>query len=143
MKEFASRGMGAEIGDLRPRGLSPYCGSQARAASSSPTQSGPDHPRRGRCLRLLCQWPEAAGSGRLHRTKPTAEGYCVSEQNTVLVLGATGMLGNAVFRLFAASPGFLTWGSARGGGLVARLPATSQSQIVTGVDVENVDHLDI
>ena len=51
------------------------------------------------------------------------------------------MLGNAVFRLFAASPGFLTWGSARGGGLVARLPATNQSQIVTGVDVENVDHL--
>ena len=65
----------------------------------------------------------------------------MSEQNTVLVLGATGMLGNAVFRLFAASPGFQTWGSARGGGLVARLPATNQSQIVTGVDVENVDHL--
>ena len=65
----------------------------------------------------------------------------MNEDNKVLVLGATGMLGNAVFRLFAASPGFQTWGSARSGGLVLRLPAAHQLQIVSGVDVENVDHL--
>lgn len=59
----------------------------------------------------------------------------------VLVLGATGMLGNAVFRLFAGSPGFLAWGSARSAGLVARLPAALRPQVVTGVDVENPDQL--
>jgi dTDP-4-dehydrorhamnose reductase len=65
----------------------------------------------------------------------------VNEHSKVLVLGATGMLGNAVFRLFASSPGVEAWGSARSPGLVAHLPADYQRQIVTGVDVENVDHL--
>lgn len=65
----------------------------------------------------------------------------MKEQTNVLVLGATGMLGNAVFRVFAASPGFRSWGSARSASLVDRLPAAHRDQVVTGIDVEQVDHL--
>ncbi len=59
----------------------------------------------------------------------------------VLVLGATGMLGNAMLRLFAASPGFAAVGTARSAGLVARLPEAVRPLVRLGVDVENVDQL--
>ena len=60
---------------------------------------------------------------------------------TVLVLGAAGMLGNAVLRVFAESPGFSTWGTTRSSGSARLLPATLQDRIVGGIDVENVDSL--
>ncbi|MCE2945414.1 MAG: SDR family oxidoreductase [Xanthomonadaceae bacterium] len=59
----------------------------------------------------------------------------------VLVLGATGMLGNAVLRLFADSPEFEVQGSARGAGGVARLREDLRGKVHTGVDVENPDML--
>jgi dTDP-4-dehydrorhamnose reductase len=59
----------------------------------------------------------------------------------VLVLGATGMLGNAMLRLFAASPGFETVGTARSAGLVARLPERLRPLVRLGVDVENMDQV--
>ena len=59
----------------------------------------------------------------------------------VLVLGASGMLGNAVLRLFAQSPGFATVGSARSGDALRSLPAELRDHVIGGVDVENVDSL--
>jgi dTDP-4-dehydrorhamnose reductase len=62
-------------------------------------------------------------------------------QHTVLVLGATGMLGNAVLRYFAQREGFDARGSARGVGSVRALPAAVRDRVVCGVDVENPDSL--
>ena len=59
----------------------------------------------------------------------------------VLVLGASGMLGNAVLRFFAQSAGFDVAGSARSASTLAQLPADLRERVVTGVDVENVDSL--
>lgn len=56
----------------------------------------------------------------------------------VLVLGSTGMLGNALMRLLAASDGVEVWGTAR------RMPAAFrgkafEDRILTGIDVEDID----
>jgi len=59
----------------------------------------------------------------------------------LLVLGATGMLGNAVLRLFASHPGVEAVGSARSGALLRHLPPEVAAKVVTGVDVENLDAL--
>lgn len=59
----------------------------------------------------------------------------------VLVLGATGMLGNAVLRFFADSPGFAVQGSARSAAALRHLPEPLRPRVVTGVDVENHDQL--
>ncbi|MFY7865816.1 dTDP-4-dehydrorhamnose reductase family protein [Roseateles sp.] len=60
---------------------------------------------------------------------------------TVLVLGASGMLGNAVLRLFAASHGYVVFGSMRSAATLPRLPRTVRPQVITGIDVENTDSL--
>lgn len=65
----------------------------------------------------------------------------MTTETKVLVIGASGMLGNAVLRFFAQSPGFNVTGSARSAGLLKRLPAELHSRIVCGVDVENPDSL--
>ncbi len=59
----------------------------------------------------------------------------------VLVLGASGMLGNAVLRLFAHSAGHQAFGSVRSTGALRWLPKDLHANIVTGVDVENIDSL--
>lgn len=59
----------------------------------------------------------------------------------VLVLGATGMLGNAVLRLFAQSAGFEVMGSARSTHALRLLPPDLSGRLVCGVDVENGDSL--
>ncbi len=59
----------------------------------------------------------------------------------VLVLGANGMLGNAVFRLFAASPGYRVFGSVRSSAALRHIPNELHSCVITGVDVENSDAL--
>jgi dTDP-4-dehydrorhamnose reductase len=59
----------------------------------------------------------------------------------ILVLGASGMLGNAVLQLFAKSPGFETFGSVRSSGVLRLLPKNVHPNIVTGVDVESLDNL--
>lgn len=64
-----------------------------------------------------------------------------SKNAKVLVLGATGMLGNAVLRVFVESSGFDVVGSARSPDLLRLLPAGMAKHIVSGVDVENVDSL--
>ncbi len=57
------------------------------------------------------------------------------------MLGITGMLGNAVFRLFAQSPGFVTHGTARSAGSLRNFDEALRSHIHVGIDVEQHDHL--
>lgn len=64
-----------------------------------------------------------------------------STKTQVLVLGATGMLGNAVLRLFAQSPGFEVLGSARSTHALRFLPPDLSGSVICGVDVENIDSL--
>ena len=64
-----------------------------------------------------------------------------TEKIRVLVLGATGMLGNAVLRLFADSPAYEVTGSARSPGSVRKLPEQVRERVMTGIDVENPDAL--
>ena len=60
---------------------------------------------------------------------------------TVLVLGASGMLGHTVLSFFNQSPGYQVWGSARSAGVLKYFPAEWHDRIVCGVDVENTDSL--
>jgi dTDP-4-dehydrorhamnose reductase len=59
----------------------------------------------------------------------------------VLVLGASGMLGNAMLRVLAASPGLDVAGSLRSNRAPRALPAALHDRLVFGVDVENHDAL--
>ena len=59
----------------------------------------------------------------------------------VLVLGASGMLGNAVLRLFAGSDGFEARGTVRSPASARLLPPELRERLETGVDVENPDSL--
>ena len=59
----------------------------------------------------------------------------------VLVLGASGMLGNAVLRLFAQSSGYEAIGSARSTGVLRLLPQGLRDRVICGVDVESFDSL--
>jgi dTDP-4-dehydrorhamnose reductase len=59
----------------------------------------------------------------------------------VLVLGATGMLGNAVLRLFAQSSDYQVFGSVRSSAALCLLPQELHSSVISGVDVENIDSL--
>jgi len=63
------------------------------------------------------------------------------QPTTVLVLGASGMLGNACLRLFAQSHGVVAWGTTRGSAGLRALPPALHAHIVTGVDVDNVDSI--
>lgn len=63
------------------------------------------------------------------------------KRSRVLVLGATGMLGNAMLRLFARGDGQETWGSARSPTALQQLPTELRKQVVVGIDVENFDSL--
>jgi len=59
----------------------------------------------------------------------------------VLVLGASGMLGNAVFRYFATQTPHETVGIVRSAGSARLLPTSLQNRICGGGDVEDVDAL--
>ena len=59
----------------------------------------------------------------------------------VLVLGATGMLGNAVLRFFSQSADYEAVGSARSTSALRLLPANLSDRVVCGVDVEHIDSL--
>lgn len=59
----------------------------------------------------------------------------------VLVLGATGMLGNAMLRVFSKSAGYDVMGSVRNPAVLKSLPADIVGRVVCGVDVENTDSL--
>ena len=66
----------------------------------------------------------------------------MSDKKTkVLVLGASGMLGNAVLRLFAQSTGYEVVASARSTSALRLLPAELSDRLICGVDVEHIDSL--
>lgn len=59
----------------------------------------------------------------------------------VLVLGSSGMLGNAVLRDFASSPSIEVFGSARSTQAQHLLPKPLRERVICGIDVENFDSL--
>jgi dTDP-4-dehydrorhamnose reductase len=59
----------------------------------------------------------------------------------ILVLGATGMLGNAVFRLLAGTPGLSVSGTARGEAARRHFSAELAARLITGIDVDNHDSI--
>lgn len=59
----------------------------------------------------------------------------------IMVLGVTGMLGNAMFRHLSATPGLDVYGTARGEGARRSFSGDLSGRIVAGVDVENHDSL--
>lgn len=63
------------------------------------------------------------------------------KKTKVLVLGVTGMLGNAVLRLFAHSAGYEVVGSARSTSALRLLPEGIRDRVICGVDVEHIDSL--
>ena len=59
----------------------------------------------------------------------------------ILVLGASGMLGNAVYRTFATSSGYDVVGTVRSAASKIALPYGSSGELLAGLDVEQVDSL--
>lgn len=59
----------------------------------------------------------------------------------VMVLGATGMLGNAVLRVFSSDASFVVSGTARSDSTRRRLPKDLWDNVITGIDVEQHDSL--
>jgi dTDP-4-dehydrorhamnose reductase len=59
----------------------------------------------------------------------------------ILVLGVSGMLGNAVFRLLAEEPRYEVFGSARSGTVRKSFKPALAERILVGADVENPDAL--
>src|SRR5580704_8187331 len=59
----------------------------------------------------------------------------------VMVLGVSGMLGSAVFRVLSGRAEFETFGTARSGSGLHTLPEENAKRIEFGVDAENVDAL--
>lgn len=64
-----------------------------------------------------------------------------AETRRLLVLGASGMLGNAVMRVFADSAGYEVTGSVRSAAALRLLPANLAGKVLPGYDVENQDNL--
>jgi dTDP-4-dehydrorhamnose reductase len=65
----------------------------------------------------------------------------LDKKTKVLVLGASGMLGNAVLRFFAQSAGYEVVASARSTSALRLLPEEMSDRVICGVDVENMDSL--
>lgn len=59
----------------------------------------------------------------------------------VLVLGASGMLGNAMFRVLSQGAGLEVFGTARSGSVRRFFASEAGQRIIAGVDVENQDSL--
>jgi dTDP-4-dehydrorhamnose reductase len=61
----------------------------------------------------------------------------------ILVLGISGMLGNAVFRLFSENPEYKVFGSIRSTSLPSQLANDLHANVKTRVDVENLHSLTV
>jgi dTDP-4-dehydrorhamnose reductase len=59
----------------------------------------------------------------------------------IIIFGANGMLGNAVFRLLSEDPAHEVVGTARGVGALCRLGEGAMGRLLTGVDIEKGDSL--
>ena len=56
-------------------------------------------------------------------------------------MGASGMLGNAVLRMFAQSPEYEVYGTVRSPSSAALLPATVRDRLIAGIEVTDPDSL--
>lgn len=65
----------------------------------------------------------------------------MKRKSMVLVLGCNGMLGNTMLRFFARCPDYVVTGSVRSPNAVNLLPAALQGQIISGIDVHDMDNL--
>lgn len=65
----------------------------------------------------------------------------VHTNKRILVIGASGMLGNAVLRLFSQSTGYEVFGSVRSFAARRLLSESLRETVITGVDVDNMDRL--
>jgi dTDP-4-dehydrorhamnose reductase len=63
------------------------------------------------------------------------------ENLTVLVLGASGMLGNAILRFFSQCHGYEVFGSVRSQDALELIPKNLQRNIFSGINVENSNKL--
>lgn len=61
----------------------------------------------------------------------------------ILVLGVSGMLGNTVFRVFAASTNYQIFGSTRSGSVRSAFASELTNRIIIGTDVDNSDSLSL
>jgi len=59
----------------------------------------------------------------------------------ILILGASGMLGNAFFRLFSENSAFQVTGAMRSAAMRAYFPEALHDRLVCGIDVLSHDHL--
>lgn len=59
----------------------------------------------------------------------------------ILVLGASGMLGNAMLRYFASCEGIFVRGTARSVRAIANLPESVRDLVIPGVDAADIDSL--
>jgi dTDP-4-dehydrorhamnose reductase len=57
----------------------------------------------------------------------------------ILILGVTGMLGNAVYRTMAAGPGLQTYGTVRNESARRHFSGDLSDRLIVGIDVENHD----
>lgn len=64
-----------------------------------------------------------------------------NDKKKLLIFGASGMLGNAIFRFFSNNPEYETTGTARSTHTTMFFPEKTRKRIITGVDVENIDSL--
>lgn len=62
-------------------------------------------------------------------------------QHRIVIVGATGMLGNAVLRYFATKTDHVVFGSVRSERSASLLPEMVRSAIIPGIDVENPESL--
>jgi dTDP-4-dehydrorhamnose reductase len=65
----------------------------------------------------------------------------MGKELTVLVLGASGMLGNAMLRSFSESPAYSVIGSVRSASVLSQLPKALHDRLICGVSVDNLDGL--
>ena len=65
----------------------------------------------------------------------------MEDRHKVLVLGASGMLGNAVYRTFAIGPRYNVVGTVRSLSSKISLPEGASGELLAGVDVNQVDSL--
>lgn len=59
----------------------------------------------------------------------------------IAILGATGMLGNAMFRILHRAPGHTTYAVGRSASMRNHFPGVTEDRFVSGIDVENQDAL--
>lgn len=72
---------------------------------------------------------------------PTGTATSSDSAHRVLILGASGMLGNAAMRVFTAEPGYEVCGTVRSSAAISHFSGPLRERIIAGIEAENADHL--